>query len=275
MNDTVKNLLNTTSGDLAEAAARDLRGITTGPNGLASMADVVWMLVRTATTGKQMGGIIMYPDDLAEARARLSKMLDIAVAGGWRGIDLLETLMARGVASDRLEALARKAGRYCDNRPDLLQELFTEVFGAETTEMFVTHIPAGEEAPPAPLAEVRPVAALRKPVSEHVVMSVIDGEKEAVLSAEATLVMVAQIGHDPAQAADCRDGGQTARAAVAGVLKVAGEVGYSRLESLRAMLTSGPYGRETLVACEHLTGECGSGVIVRGMKVAGFNFKGA
>lgn len=275
MNDTIKTILNTTADDLVEAAARDLRGIVTGPDGLASMADVVWMLVRTIVTGKQVGGILMYPDDLAEARARLSKLLDIAHAGGWRGIDLLETLMARGAASERLELLARKAGRYCDNRPDLLRELFTEVFGADATEMFVMQSTSVDHDAPALLPEVRSDPALRKPVSEHCVMRVIDGEEQAVLSAEAVLVLVAQTGHDPAQAAECGDGGAKARAAVAGVLKAAGEAGYTRLAALRTMLTSGPYGRETLAACEHLTGECGPDVIVRGMEAVGFRFKGA
>lgn len=274
--DTIKNLLNTTADNLAAAAAQDLRSIMTGPDGKASMADVVWMLVRTVTTGRQMGGIIMYPDDLAEARGRLSKMLDIAIAGGWRGIDLLETLMARGAASDRLEALARKAGRHCDNRPDLLRELFAEMFGADAAESF-TMTMAAEDAdlPPQPLPPVRPATPLRRPMCEHITMGVIDGEEQAVLSAEAMVTVVAQMGHDPAQASDCADGGAKARAAVQGVLKAAAEAGYSRVQSLRTMLTSGPYGRETLAACEHLTGECGPGVITRGMGAAGFNFKGA
>lgn len=274
MNNTIKNILKTSAGDLAAAAALDMRGIMTGPDGHASMADVVWMLVRTVTTGRQMGGIIMYPDDLAEARGRLSKMLDIAIAGGWRGIDLLETLMARGVASDRLEALARKAGRYCDNCPDMLRELFTEVFGAEAVGALIKHVPADERPRLHPLPEVRPAVTLRRPMSEHIVMSVIDGEEQAMLSAEATLMTVAQIGHDPAEASDCTDGGAKARAAVEGVLQAAAEAGYSRVQSLRAMLTSGPYGRETLAAAEHLTGECGPGVITRGMGAAGFTFKG-
>lgn len=276
MNDSIKNLLNATADFLADpeaAVSRDFASIATAPSGGANMADMVWLMTRTVATGKQLGGTILDDDELAEARRRLYALLDIAVAGGWRGIDLLETLMARGIASDRLEALARKAGRYADNRPDLLKAHFDELFGRDTSQYIKTV--TTNEPRPEPLPHVRSVVKLRKPMAEHYKMTTIDGEEQAVMTVEATLMMMAQIGHDPAQAADCNDGGGKARASVEGVLKVAKEEGYSRMDTLRAMLTSGPYGRETMAAIEHLTGELGTGVIVRGMKAVGFNFRGA
>lgn len=261
------------NADLVERAARDMLGISTdGAN--FSLPDMVWLLVRTVTTGRQVGGIVLYDHELAEARQRLGKLLDVAVAGGWRGMDLLDTLMTKGAATERLEALARKAGAYCDNRPDLLDVLFKEQFGdevAQCVERRTTHAPRLQALPP-----IKPAVTLRRPMHEHFKERTDDGgEPFYVMTTEATLLMAAQTGHDPAQAGDCGDGGANARAAVAGVLKAAAEAGYSRSEALRQMLTRGPHGVETMAAIEHLTGECGADVIVRGMRATGFNFEGA
>ncbi|MFM2059477.1 MAG: hypothetical protein RLY71_3862 [Pseudomonadota bacterium] len=261
------------SADLVDRVARDLFGISTDGTGF-SLPDTVWLLVRTVTTGRQAGGIVLDDHELAEARQRLGKLLDVAAAGGWRGMDLLDTLMTKGVASERLEALARKAGAYCDNRPDLLDTLFKELFGdeaAQCVERWTTDAPRPQAMPPIKLA-----VALRRPMHEHFKASIDgDGQPLYVMTTEATLLTVAQMGHAPAQAGDCVDGGAKARAAAAGVLKAAADAGYSRTEALRQMLTRGPYGVETMAAIEHLTGECGAGVIVRGMRDAGFNFRDA
>lgn len=261
------------NADLVERAARDMLGISTDGVRL-SLPDMVWLLVRTVTTGRQVGGIVLYDDELTEARQRLGKLLDVAAAGGWRGMDLLDTLMAKGAATERLEALARKAGTYCDNRPDLLDAMFKEQFGddaAHCIERRTSDAPRPQALPPS-----QPAVTLRRPMAEHFkACADDDGEPFYVMTTEATLLMVAQTGHDPAQARDCDDGGATARKAVDGVLKAAAQAGYSRTEALRQMLTRGPYGIETMSAIEHLTGECGADVIVRGMRATGFNFEGA
>lgn len=235
------------------------------------MPDVIEMLVRAVTTCRQVDGLALSADGLAEARGRLNKVLAIAHAGGWRGGDLLETSMARGVASERLDALAREAGRYADTQPDLIEAMFVDLFGAEAAAECVVRGPAAAPAPEV-LAPIPSTTPLRSPVAHHFRVGAIDGNDEGVLSAEAVLVLMAEYGHDPESARDCDDGGARARAAVAGVLKAAGEAGYSRVEALRIMLTGGPFGRETLAACEHLADECGRDVISRGMAAAGINF---
>jgi hypothetical protein len=267
-------LLNLSIESMAEAAARDLHAICTSgdPEGGLSMPDMTWLLVRTVTTGKQVGGLILDAEELSDARQKMSRFLDIAIAGGWRGIDLLETLIAKGVVSERLEGLARKAGGYCNNRPDLLDELFREIFGEDVSEC-IAHVPCTAPTPEA-LQPVKPAVELRNPMDQHFRLIKVDGEEHYVMSPEATLLVAAQSGYDPSEAVDCADGGIKARAVVDSVLMRAAQVGYSRQEALRTMLTTGPYGRETLAAIEHLTGECGFDVIVRGMSEAGFRFGG-
>ncbi len=263
---------NPASIDLVNAAARDMLNLAE-PDGGFSMPVLVWMMVRTCTTGKQVGGIVLYPEELTETRERLGKLLDVATAGGWRGMDLLDTLMSKGVASDRLEALARKAGAYCDNCPELLHELFTELFGPDAAQ-HVERRPSNRPQPEV-LRPVKPVVTLRRPMAGHFKKAMADdGEEHYVMTPEATLLTVAQHGYDPAEARDCRDGGDAARKMVSAVLKAADEAGYSRTKALRMILTQGPYGVETMAAIEHLTGECGVDVIVRGLRAVGVKFGG-
>lgn len=272
---TITDILALTPESMAEATAHDLHAIRTPgiPDGGFAVPDVVWLLVRTVTTGRQAGGLILTSEELADAKRKMTNFLDIAIAGGWRGLDLLETLMAKGVASERLEALARKAGRYCDNRPDLIDGLFKDAFGPDISE-FVHRTTTTTPAPEG-LAPIGPEVVLRKPMDHHCHLSTDEtGEELYFLSAEATLATIAQIGHDPQEAADATDGGCKARHAVDCVLNAAHSVGYSRVDALRQMLTAGPYGRETIAAIEHLTGECGANVIARGLAAAGFNFGG-
>ncbi|ACB34453.1 hypothetical protein Lcho_2187 [Leptothrix cholodnii SP-6] len=261
------------TADLVERAARDMLAISTDRKTF-SMPDMVWLLVRTVTTGRQVGGIVLYDDELTEARQRLGTLLDVAVAGGWRGMDLLDTLMAKGAANERLEALARKAGAYCDNRHDLLDALFKEHFGddvAQCVERRTSDAPRPQALPP-----IQPAMKLRRPMHEHFKERTNEhGERFYEMTAEATLLMSAQTGHDPKESIDCGDGGAAARKLVNGVLKAAAQAGYSRTEALRQILSSGPYGVETMAAIEHLSGECGAGVIARGMRDAGFNIGGA
>lgn len=261
--------------DLTERAVSDLAAARTGQDGMFAMQDVVWILVRSLATGQQSGGVLMYPDEMAEGRRRLGRVLDIAVAGGWRGQDLLETLMARGIASERLEAIARKAGRYCDNRPDLIHALFADLFGeAEANECLA--IVEGSETAPACPPDVTPKVNLRRPWAEHAKTTTgDDGEDLIFMSPEATLLIVATYGFDPAEIADSKDGGAKARQVIECVLATVATAGYSRVAGLRVMLTEGPYGLETLAAIEHMTGEIGTGAIQSGMAASGLKFRPA
>ncbi len=271
----LNDIVNLTSESMAEAAARDLLAIRTAgdPDGGFTMPDIVWLLVRTVATGRQIGRLILDADELADARRKLNRFLDIAIAGGWRGIDLLETLMAKGVASDRLEALARKAGRYCDNRPDLLDELLEEAFGTEAPKK-VRRITTNAPLPEV-LHQTLPKVVLRRSMDEHFQRKVeIDGEERICMSPEAILLMAAKMGYDPEETGDCGVGEPAALRIVDSVFNAATTAGYSRVEALRQMLTDGPHGCETMAAIEHLTGECGTEVIVRGMRAAGLNLQG-
>lgn len=108
--------------DPAKLASDDRRRHCSG----VAISDMAWQLARTVATGLQPGGIVPYEHELKADRERLQRLLKVAVAGGWQGLDLLDALMDEGKATEQLERTAREAGLACKKAPDLLDRFLND-----------------------------------------------------------------------------------------------------------------------------------------------------